>query len=419
MALSHWQFTLLLMCGILPVMTTVGLAPILPDLHHTFRSVPQIDVLSRLVLTAPALSIAAGALLAGYLLDHLGRRSVLAGSLLIFAVFGSYGLWADDIRLLIASRFVFGFAVAGIMTAAATLLADFFEPHELRGKMGLQAGVMGAWGIFSQVASGWLAESSWHYPFALFLVALPLLPFVLLGLPEPQRVSSRGGEITESQVPISYQAYIIGFFSFVAMGLFVMVQTQAPFFFGHQFGIGPASIGILVSVLTGASSLTSLSLALLKGRFSHKIILCFGFLCMTFGFLMLGLSTSWLVLAGGMAAIGCGIGSIVPCISAWISELTPPHYRGRAMGLLMTVNYLGQFSIPLWGQQLLDPYGYEGLFLTAAGVAFVCFLSVILSLRNPHPHGTKQSVEIAPSQVPARENGQPFCERIFPRGGRW
>ncbi len=201
---SRRQFTLLLICGTLPVMTTASLAPILPGMHRAFRDNPQIDVLSRLVLTAPALSIALGALLAGYLLDRLGRRGVLAVSLMIFAIFGSYGLWAEDVQWLIGSRFIFGFAVAGIMTATATLLADFFEPQHLRSKMGLQAGIMGGWGIIAQTASGWLAETSWRYPFALFLAALPLLPFVWLWLPETIKQRDPRTESSEAFGPVSY-----------------------------------------------------------------------------------------------------------------------------------------------------------------------------------------------------------------------
>ncbi|HET9238911.1 MAG TPA: MFS transporter [Oligoflexus sp.] len=397
---SRRQFTLLLMCGTLPVMTTASLAPILPGLHRAFRDVPQIDVLSRLVLTAPALSIAMGALLAGYLLDRLGRRSVLAVSLMIFALFGSYGLWTQDIQWLIGARFIFGFAVAGIMTATATLLADFFEPKHLRSKMGLQAGIMGGWGIFAQTASGWLAETSWRYPFALFLAALPLLPLVWLWLPETIKVQAEENAVPESKGPISPQAFIIGFFSFAAMGLFVVVPIQAPFYFGHKLGIGPTSTAILLSVLTGASSLTSLSFAFLKGRWTQKTILTLGFLSMTIGFLMLSLWTRRLVLAGGMAAIGCGIGSIGPSISAWIAELTSPSYRGRAMGLLTTANYLGQFSVPLWSQQLLEPYGYEGLFLTAALVSFLCSVSVMLSLRNLRLHAAGTNVDMVVMPAP-------------------
>jgi MFS family permease len=397
---SRRQFTLLLMCGTLPVMTTASLAPLLPGMHRAFRDIPQIDVLSRLVLTVPALSIVMGALLAGYLLDRLGRRSVLAVSLLIFAIFGSYGLWAQDIQWLIGSRFIFGFAVAGIMTATATLLADFFEPQHLRSKMGLQAGLMGGWGIIAQTASGWLAETSWRYPFALFLVAMPLLPFAWLWLPETIKDKDARTVTKEAVGSVSYQAFIIGFFSFAAMGLFVVVPIQAPFYFGHKLGIGPTSTAILVSVLTGASSLTSLSFAFLKGRWSQKMILCVGFLAMTLGFLMLSLWTRRLVLAGGMAAIGCGIGSIGPCISAWIAELTSPGYRGRAMGFLTTANYLGQFSVPLWSNQLLEPYGYEGLFLTAALVSFLCSVSVILSLRNLRLNGVSNSVEMVVLPAP-------------------
>ncbi len=405
---SRRPIALLLLCGTLPVMTTASLAPILPGLHAAFQNVPQIDVLSRLVLTTPALAIAMGAGFAGYLLDRLGRRGVLAVSLLLFAVFGSHGLWVQDIHALIVSRFIFGFAVAGIMTATATLLADFSASHQLRSMMGLQAAIMGGWGIIAQTASGWLAETSWRFPFALFLASLPMIPLVLMWLQDARPPACLDPKRQLGQLLIPYRVWLIGFFSFAAMSLFVIVPIQTPFYFGHQLGIGPTSTALLVSVLTGASSLTSLGFAFFNRRFSQKFILCLGFLCMALGFVILSFWARRLALAGSMVAIGCGIGCIVPCISAWIAELIAPAYRGRAMGLLTTVNYLGQFLTPLWSQLLLQPYGYEGLFLAAALISSVCFLTVIMSLRRLRLNEIENALEIAVHPVP---NGSEKAEQ--------
>lgn len=392
---SRRQLILLFACGTLPVMTTASLAPVLPALHAAFHNDRQIDMLSRMVLTTPALAIALGASFAGYLLDRLGRRGVLMVSLALFALFGSQGLWTTGIRTLIVARFVFGLGVAGIMTATATLMADFFQLQKLRRMVGLQAALMGVWGVISQTSSGWLAETSWRQSFLLYLVALPLLPAVCLWMPRgaSNRVTPKPLSLPSRHIPM--QAVLLGIYSMVAMSLFVIVPIQAPFYFGHRLGIGPSSTALLVSALTGASSLTSLAFAVWPARWSEKIILSLGFILMASGLAMLALWTDRLVLVAGMVAIGCGIGSIIPCINVWIAELVSPSHRGRAMGLLTSANYIGQFLTPVWSQGLLEAFGYEGLFLAAAQIALIQAVFLGLSLRRMKTATPSLETEIA------------------------
>lgn len=233
---------LTLLCASLPVMMAALLSPGLPALQLAFAGESEIQLLSKLVLMTPALAIAASAGLIGFLVDRWGRYPILIVSLLIFGLFGVQGYWADDIYALISTRFFFGLGVAGIMTTTSTSLADHYEGLHLRRMLGLQAGLMGLWGIGFQVCGGYLAESSWRSPFLLYAVAFPLVFLVIL---EPAMRSEKA----EAKVPLATEksgrglSLLLGLIllSGTVMSLFALLPVQGPLFF-HALHFSPKRI---------------------------------------------------------------------------------------------------------------------------------------------------------------------------------
>ncbi len=360
-------------------MMTGILTPSLPGLHAAYSDNPDIEILSKLALTTPALAIAVGASLIGLLLDRWGRRPVLGVGLLLFSIAGTLGYWVETIYGLIALRFVFGLGVAAIMTATATLLADFVEGDELRRALGLQAGLMGGWGIIAQLGAGWFAEYNWRGPFLLYAIGLPLL-LLLPGMriPEPNQGALDDKGSSSSQLE-SWKAsvLILGALAFTGMSLFSLVLVHSPFYFRHTAGIGPRGTGILISTLTAASSLSSFTLAILRKHIPLTKILGLGFVEMALGLAVLALIPKKYALVVGMILLGVGIGSIMPVIAAWIAQLVKIRQRGRFLGLLTTVNYMGQFSSPLWAQVILTQSSDQGLFAVASGIAVLAALSIL------------------------------------------
>ncbi len=361
----------LLACGALPIMTSAIISPSLPGLHEAYRGEQDLDILAKLVLTTPALAIACSAGWAGFMLDRWGRRPVMGMALLLFGCAGIQGLWTQDIFSLMAMRFFFGLGVAGIMTATATLLADRYEGADLRRVLGLQAATMGAWGIMSQVLAGWLAEYSWRGPFLLYAIAFPLLLPLYWLRRSPQHVDPLIDPIPRAAPPRSRMLLLPYFaaLAFVAMSLFSLILVHSPFYFRHVISIGPRGTALLISALTAASSLASLGLAVLKRKLGPTPILIGGFLCMTFGLLGIGLAPNKWALIPAMVLSGAGIGSIMPCLSAWVAQSVRMQHRGRFLGLLTTINYLGQFLSPFWSQLILMKTGDRGLFAYAAAIA--------------------------------------------------
>lgn len=176
----------LLAASTLTVMSGAIIAPALPEISRYFAG-EDTELLTKLVLTMPALVIAVLAPLAGYLIDRFGRKKLLLISLLIYTVAGTAGFLIDDLVLLLVSRAVLGIGVAGIMNAATTLIGDYFQGEERNQFMGTQASFMALGGVVFLNVGGLLADWSWRGPFLVYAAALIVLPLAAVYLFEPQR----------------------------------------------------------------------------------------------------------------------------------------------------------------------------------------------------------------------------------------
>ncbi|RZA14365.1 MAG: MFS transporter, partial [Proteobacteria bacterium] len=310
-------------------------------------------------------------------------------SLLLFGLFGVQGFWTEDIYALITTRFFFGIGVAGIMTTTSTILADHYDGLPLRRMLGLQAGLMGIWGICFQVTGGFLAETSWRSPFLLYAIAFPLVFAVILEKSfygEKSETADRPiVERRSSRIPL---ILILVLLSATVMTLFALIPVQGPLFF-HSLHFSPKRTAFLISTQTAASCAASLVLALWRRHVSSTVALFLGLLSLTGAFTLLGHADRWRDLVFSMVGIGAGVGLVIPCVSALIGTLTPTGQKGKFLGILLTVNYIGQFISPIWSQMLLQTHDNYDLFklsgAIAGALAFVVLMIVLFTLERRRP----------------------------------
>lgn len=382
---------LTLLCASLPVMMAALLSPGLPALQHEFAGEPEIQLLSKLVIMTPALAIACSAGLIGFMVDRWGRFPILIVALLLFGLFGIQGYWTEDIYALIATRFFFGLGVAGIMTTTSTILADHYDGLPLRRMLGLQAGLMGLWGIAFQVAGGFLAETSWRSPFLLYGIAFPLVFAVILDR-SMHAEKSEAAKHFSSEKKINHTLLVLTLvlLSASVMTLFALLPVQGPLFF-HSLHFSPKRTAFLISTQTAASCCASLVLALWRRHVSSTFALLAGLTSLTIAFAWLGHADRWRDLVLSMVGIGAGVGLVIPCVSALIGTLTPSGQKGKFLGILLTANYVGQFVSPIWSQLVLQDHDNYDLFNLCAGVAGALALLVLITLIFTLERGRRES----------------------------
>ena len=337
----------------LTVMAGATISPTIPAMQDHFSEVPEVALLTRLVLTVPGLFIALFSLLAGAVVDRFGRKRLLIFSTLLYTLSGSAGLVLDDLSLILASRAVLGIAVAGVMTSATTLIGDYFSGPARDRFMGLQAAFMGFGGVVFLLAGGWLGDWHWRGPFGVYLLALLLIPGMIRGIYEPPRHRPRGADTGEPPRLPRWRVAGLYLAALAGMLTFYMVPVQIPYRL-RELGLGSSALaGLTVATCTLCSALTATQFGRIREYLTHPAILALSFVLLGAGLVLAGWVDRYLQLLPGMALVGMGMGLMMPNFSLWLMGLAPLPLRGRVVGGLTMAIFIGQFVSPLVVMPLL------------------------------------------------------------------
>lgn len=354
----------LLSISTLTIMSGATISASLPGIAARFPDVENIALLSRLVLTLPAVFIAMFSPAAGFLVDRFGRKPLLVASLVLFSVAGASGLFLDTLPGLLAGRAVLGIAVGGIMTAVTALVGDFFQGPARDRYMGLQQAFVGIGGTIFLTGGGFLAEIHWRGPFLIYTAAILLLPAALAFLPEPRRVRPIAAVAGEGGLTgrVTVLLGVLFLAAAVNMIAFYMIPTQLPFYLQSLGFAAPSLAGTAI----GAGQLVGVVSALAFAPFRRVLglmgVFGLGFVSAGVSFLLLSCATSYAGVLAAMAVSGVCMGTIMPNFAAAAMLLAPPALRGRVSGLLVSSIFTGQFLSPIVSQPLIAWSGYEGAY---------------------------------------------------------
>lgn len=378
----------LLLVSSLTVMSGATIAPALPSMQAHFASVENVQFWIRFVLTMPALFIVLAAPLAGIIADRAGRRKLLLPSMVLYAIAGSSGIYLESLGAILAGRALLGVAVAGVMTTATTLIADYYEGGVRAQVMGWQAAFMSFGGVIFLVSGGFLAEAGWRFPFIIYLFSIVLIPLALASLPEP----NKAGENTEnSDAEIScngsarHPFALLGFIYVVLLlgaTVFYFIPLQIPFYLETMTGAGPLVSGISIAVSTLFGMATSFTYGRIRNRFGYVTILGFNFGLMGLGYILIGTASSLLPILIGLALNGLGMGLMYPNLSFWLTSETSAKIRGRVVAGFTTFIFLGQFISPLTSQPFVELFGLGAMFWST-GLVLGGFALLVLIFRRP------------------------------------
>ena len=337
------QALVLLFASCLAVLGAVLLAPVLPRVQDAFAGTPGVETLTPVVLTAPALVIGLTAMVAGRIVDRVGRKRLLVGALVVYAFVGTAPLWLPSLPLIVASRVLLGLTEAAIMTCCTTLLADYFHGSQRERYLGLQVAFTTVAATLFFGLGGALAAQDWRTPFWLYAVSLPLalLAARYVWQPAPQaRTRAQLPPLPWRQLAAPVGVTLLG-------GLvFYVLIVQLSFVLD---GIGVAS----TATLGAASAIASLGTAI--GAFSFgrlaplgpavTVPLAFGLSGM--GIVGMGLASTVPLVVASAVVTGLGNGLLLPSLLTWALGSLGFEQRGRGTGVWTSALFIGQFACPL------------------------------------------------------------------------
>jgi MFS family permease len=366
----------LLYASMLTVMAAAVIAMAQMAIEKEFADVPNAPLLTRMMLTLPALMIGIIAPLAGYIIDTFGRKRLLVFSLVLYVIGGTSGFWLrylglETMPMLLAGRVLLGLGVAGNMTTATTLVGDFFRGRARSKFYGIQAGFMALGGLVFISGGGALADISWRMPFLVYAAALIAIPMVLFLVPEPPRrsttIQTESKETTDSSAPLPLgKAVLICATAFIGMMLFYNAPVQLPHYIDKILDVSNFQGAVTIGVGTLTGALVSMNYGYFKARLSHVGIYGLCFFLMGIGFGAVWLSTAYWHIIVSMLIVGCGMGLLMPNSNLWMVSIAPEERRGRLVSALTSTTFLGQFLSAIVMQSLIAEGGLAFVFEVSA-----------------------------------------------------
>ncbi|MGB5647414.1 MAG: MFS transporter [Muriicola sp.] len=372
-----WQVkATLLLVSSLTIMSMITISASLPDMTRTFELQPNGAALVKLSLSFPGLFIALSAILAGIIIDKIGRLKLLGAALIFYAIGGTSGYYLENIYMILAGRALLGICVGITMTIVTTLVADYYQGKARQKFAGLQIAIMSIGGIIFISLGGILADIGWRVPFLLYLFSLLILPATYFFLKEPAAAVN----VQKTVVQVKSPAIIWLVFGNVMLIwiIFFIIPVQIPFYL-KSIGVEKNSmIGLAVASATFFSAISSFSFSRIKDMFSFRQIFGIGYLLLALAFLAFAYGDSYTMVLLGMLLGGLGMGLMIPNANVWVMQLAPLEIRGREIGRLTTFWFMGQFLSPIVLLPFLDYFTlsqlFYGLGIVLFGMGFLFFL---------------------------------------------
>jgi len=338
------EAVILLLSSCLSVLGAVLLAPVLPRIQDAFAGTAGVETLTPVVLTAPALIIGLTAMIAGRIVDRLGRKRLLVGALVTYAFVGTAPLWLPSLQLIVASRILVGLTEAAIMTCCTTLLADYFHGHQRDRYFGLQV-------VYTTVAAtvffavgGTLGAQNWRAPFWLYAVSLPLAAlaarYIWQPAPHAHAPARKLPPLPRRQLVAPVGVTLLG-------GLIFYILIVELSFKLDDIGVtSTATIGAASAV----ASLGTAAGAFLFGRLARlgaAVTVPLAFALSGIGLAGLALAPAVPVVVVCAVVTGFGNGLLLPAMLTWALGSLTFEQRGRGTGIWTSALFIGQFICPL------------------------------------------------------------------------
>ncbi|MCE0766343.1 MFS transporter [Pseudonocardia kujensis] len=291
-------------------------------------------------------------LVVGALSDHVGRRPVLFGAILLEIVALVLFVLAGDVVVLSVARFLQGVATGVAMTTLGAALVDLESPAA-PGRAGVVNSVAPTTGLaLGALGCGALVEfgpAPTRFVYALLLAGMGLAAVVVALMPETsaRRPGALGSLRPKVGVPARLRAEVapvvpVMIASWALGGLYLSLgpSVTAGLFDLRNHLVG----GFVVTLLCGTGAATAF---LLRNRSAVQLLAPAAAL-LGLGTLvtLVGLTTGLIAVAAlGTLVAGVGFGAAALATFGTFARIAAPHERGALFAVAFVISYVA-FSVP-------------------------------------------------------------------------
>jgi len=252
--------------------------------------------------------------------------------------------------------------------------------------IGAQNALSGAAAMSAVLISGWTAAAEgWRAPFAIYLIALPLLICALVAVPPIAAARAASPETADHSKDARGMLRLWPQYLTIAAtaGLMLMPATQVPFVLESNGIDDPVIRSQVIACSALLSIVTAALFPLIRGRVGER-----GTMLLILGFYMVGTAILAASHDAPVAALGClfmgsATGLFTPHFTSMIIRRTEPAVRGRALGAMFGAIFLSEFVSPAIVLPLRQSFGVHGGFLPlSAALASALILMLFKNARR-------------------------------------
>ncbi len=372
----------MLLASMLMLMGGAAVAPALPLINAAF---PDREFAVSLVITLPSLAVGCTGFILGGIADRFGKVRTLSASLILFTACGVASFFLDDLTVILVMRFFVGVGIAGISMAVTALMAEYYTGASRVKVLSYQSAAMGLGVLLLEYTGGSLAAFSWHEPFLVYLIGIPILFLCILSMKEPVRDAATGRTSQEERArPADRKLIAICYAAiFVCQTMSFLLPTKMPTFLEDPELPGHITASMM-GLFLGAHGITNSAVSLMYRRVVSVIrpfmVISLGFIIMGAAMILLMLFPTVAVALVMMVLVGLGLGLICPAISNTLAGEATSTTSGKIMGGYSTFLNFGQFAISLVSVPLLAAVGgsIPSMFAVMGCVALVVGILFLL-----------------------------------------
>jgi len=236
---------------------------------------------AQLTISLFMLAFGLGQLVVGPLADRFGRKPVLMGGMVLFALASLTCLLAPTVEVLIAARFVQALGTASAWVLSRSIVRDLHDPAGTTRMLSFITVIMGSASLYAPALGGLLVEwPGWRAIYAIHVavgIAVYLatwrfygesVPVKLIDAARPLVILRNCRYLLRDRVFRGYaltQALMISaMMAFVSSGSFVF----------RDFGLAPSEFGLLFTAISGSFIVGSLLAGSLSRRIAPERLYC-------------------------------------------------------------------------------------------------------------------------------------------------